>query len=191
MRRTRTQSVALFAAAAEAMRRITLNRDRDKKRLKRGGDFRRIDLEKAEIALDSNEEDGVYTTRSKTSVCSNCSFRVAVPHPGVHDAGRKAISQLGVAGSAQAVEKDWPLLQSGRLDRPFGLCTRSILGCGRIHIETWRDSIKCVVPPFPFGTALDVDSSSTGHSTESAVSRPSPFPTHRPSASLGPFSADE
>jgi RNA polymerase sigma factor (TIGR02999 family) len=39
------------------MRRITLNRARDKKRLKRGGDFRRIDLEQAEIALDSNEDD--------------------------------------------------------------------------------------------------------------------------------------
>src|SRR4029078_1721923 len=46
-----------FAAAAEAMRRITLNRARDKKRQKRGGDFRRIDLELAEIALDSNEDD--------------------------------------------------------------------------------------------------------------------------------------
>jgi RNA polymerase sigma factor (TIGR02999 family) len=46
-----------FAAAAEAMRRITLNRARDKKRLKRGGDLRRIDLEQAEIALDSNEDD--------------------------------------------------------------------------------------------------------------------------------------
>jgi hypothetical protein len=63
------------AAAAEAMRRITLNRARDKKRLKRGGDFRRIKLEQAAIALDSNEEDGVHTTRSKTSVGSNCSFR--------------------------------------------------------------------------------------------------------------------
>ena len=46
-----------FAAAAEAMRRITLNRARDKKRLKRGGDFRRIELELAEFALDSNEDD--------------------------------------------------------------------------------------------------------------------------------------
>ncbi len=46
-----------FAAAAEAMRRITLNRARDKKRLKRGGDLRRIDLEQAEIALDSNEDE--------------------------------------------------------------------------------------------------------------------------------------
>src|SRR5262245_61045765 len=33
-----------FAAAAEAMRRILLNRARDKKRIKRGGDRRRVDL---------------------------------------------------------------------------------------------------------------------------------------------------
>jgi RNA polymerase sigma factor (TIGR02999 family) len=46
-----------FAAAAEAMRRITIDRARDKKRLKRGGDFHRIDLEQAEIELDSNEDD--------------------------------------------------------------------------------------------------------------------------------------
>jgi RNA polymerase sigma factor (TIGR02999 family) len=45
-----------FAAAAEAMRRILLNRARDKKRLKRGGDRRRIDLDDIEIALDTPDE---------------------------------------------------------------------------------------------------------------------------------------
>src|SRR5438445_9899835 len=45
-----------FAAAAEAMRRILLNRARDKKRLKRGGDRRRMDFDQLEIALDSNDE---------------------------------------------------------------------------------------------------------------------------------------
>jgi RNA polymerase sigma factor (TIGR02999 family) len=45
-----------FAAAAEAMRRILLNRARDKKRLKRGGEFRRVDLHQIEIALDTNAE---------------------------------------------------------------------------------------------------------------------------------------
>lgn len=34
-----------FAAAAEAMRRILINRARDKQRLKRGGDRRRVDLD--------------------------------------------------------------------------------------------------------------------------------------------------
>ena len=45
-----------FAAAAEAMRRILLNRARDKKRVKRGGDRRRVDLDQLEIALETNDE---------------------------------------------------------------------------------------------------------------------------------------
>jgi RNA polymerase sigma factor (TIGR02999 family) len=45
-----------FAAAAEAMRRILLNRARDKKRFKRGGDRRRLDLDQVEIALDTSDE---------------------------------------------------------------------------------------------------------------------------------------
>ncbi len=45
-----------FAAAAEAMRRLLLNRARDKKRLKRGGERRRVDLDQIEIALDTNDE---------------------------------------------------------------------------------------------------------------------------------------
>lgn len=45
-----------FAAAAEAMRRILLNRARDKKRAKRGGERRRVDLDQIEIALDTSDE---------------------------------------------------------------------------------------------------------------------------------------
>jgi RNA polymerase sigma factor (TIGR02999 family) len=45
-----------FAAAAEAMRRILLNRARDKRRLKRGGGRQRIDLDRIEIALDTDPE---------------------------------------------------------------------------------------------------------------------------------------
>src|SRR5437660_2625155 len=45
-----------FAAAAEAMRRILLNRARDKKRIKRGGERRRVDLDQLEIALDTSDE---------------------------------------------------------------------------------------------------------------------------------------
>jgi RNA polymerase sigma factor (TIGR02999 family) len=44
-----------FAAAAEAMRRILLNRARDKQRLKRGGGRKRLDLDQIEIAQDSAE----------------------------------------------------------------------------------------------------------------------------------------
>ena len=46
-----------FAAAAEAMRRIMINRARDKKRLKRGGEYQRLDLEQVEIALDTPTEE--------------------------------------------------------------------------------------------------------------------------------------
>ncbi len=43
-----------FAAAVEAMRRILLNRARDKKRLKRGGGRRRVDLDQVQMALDTD-----------------------------------------------------------------------------------------------------------------------------------------
>jgi RNA polymerase sigma factor (TIGR02999 family) len=46
-----------FAAAAESMRRILLNRARDKKRQKRGGDRERIDLDQVVIALDAPAEE--------------------------------------------------------------------------------------------------------------------------------------
>ena len=46
-----------FSAAAEAMRRILINRARDKKRAKRGGECRRVDLDNIEIALDTEYEE--------------------------------------------------------------------------------------------------------------------------------------
>ena len=46
-----------FAAAAEAMRRILLNRARDRNRLKRGDGAQRIDLNQIEAAMDTPGED--------------------------------------------------------------------------------------------------------------------------------------
>ena len=46
-----------FAAAAEAMRRILIDRARDKRRLKRGGQHRRIELDEIEVALDTPPEE--------------------------------------------------------------------------------------------------------------------------------------
>lgn len=46
-----------FGAAAEAMRRILLNRARDKGRWKRGGQRHRVDLDKVELAVDAPNED--------------------------------------------------------------------------------------------------------------------------------------
>jgi RNA polymerase sigma factor (TIGR02999 family) len=46
-----------FAAAAEAMRRILINRARDKNRQKRGGAWKRVDLEKVAVVDDASDED--------------------------------------------------------------------------------------------------------------------------------------
>jgi len=46
-----------FGAAAEAMRRILLNRARDKGRLKREGQRHKVDLQTVELALDAPHED--------------------------------------------------------------------------------------------------------------------------------------
>jgi RNA polymerase sigma factor (TIGR02999 family) len=46
-----------FGAAAEAMRRILINRARDKNRLKRGGGRQRLDLDKVELALETDDEE--------------------------------------------------------------------------------------------------------------------------------------
>ena len=46
-----------FAAAAEAMRRILINRARDKKRLKHGGGRKRLDWNRLEVADDASDED--------------------------------------------------------------------------------------------------------------------------------------
>jgi RNA polymerase sigma factor (TIGR02999 family) len=46
-----------FAAASEAMRRILINRARDKQRLKRGGGRKRLDLNELTTATDAVDED--------------------------------------------------------------------------------------------------------------------------------------
>jgi len=46
-----------FAAAAEAMRRILLNRARDKGRAKRGGKFERVDLDQIELGVEDHVND--------------------------------------------------------------------------------------------------------------------------------------
>jgi RNA polymerase sigma factor (TIGR02999 family) len=46
-----------FAAAAEAMRRILLDRARDKRRLKRGGAWRRLRLDQIDLPIDEPPDD--------------------------------------------------------------------------------------------------------------------------------------
>lgn len=46
-----------FSAAAEAMRRILLNRARDKKRLKRGGGLQKVDFDNIQVAMDTPDDE--------------------------------------------------------------------------------------------------------------------------------------
>src|SRR5437016_3573664 len=46
-----------FAAAAEAMRRILMNQARDKKRQKRGGDWRRVNLDNLAVADNASDDE--------------------------------------------------------------------------------------------------------------------------------------
>ena len=55
-----------FAAAAEAMRRILIEKARYKQRNKRGGDRRRIDLEDATLAIEGPSEDVIAVDEALT-----------------------------------------------------------------------------------------------------------------------------
>jgi RNA polymerase sigma factor (TIGR02999 family) len=57
-----------FAAAAEAMRRILINRARDKKRAKRGGEHHRVNLDHIEIALDTDDEELIALDEALTQL---------------------------------------------------------------------------------------------------------------------------
>jgi RNA polymerase sigma factor (TIGR02999 family) len=59
-----------FAAAAEAMRRILLNRARDKKRLKRGGGRGRLNLDRIEIALDTSDDQLIALDEALTELAA-------------------------------------------------------------------------------------------------------------------------
>src|SRR5207249_3677836 len=45
-----------FAAAAEAMRRILVDKARSRRRHKRGGDLQRVDLDKVEVSIENPSE---------------------------------------------------------------------------------------------------------------------------------------
>jgi RNA polymerase sigma factor (TIGR02999 family) len=68
-----------FGAAAEAMRRILINRARDKNRQKRGGNRQRIDIEKIEFALDTPADDLLAIDEALTGLAKeneNCAALV-------------------------------------------------------------------------------------------------------------------
>ena len=66
-----------FAAAAEAMRRILVNRARDKNRLKRGGHLRQLEMDSIDLALETPNEqllaldEALERLADENEVCAN------------------------------------------------------------------------------------------------------------------------
>ena len=115
-----------FAAAAEAMRRILLNRARGKNRLKRGRGRRRIDLDKIEIALDTSDDQLIAldealvqlaTEDSKAAQLVNLRFFAGLTL-------KAAAKSLGVP--LRTVEREWAYARAwlfARLSRDAGTAT--------------------------------------------------------------------
>src|SRR4051812_31408347 len=96
-----------FAAAAEAMRRILINRARDKKRLKRGGGRQRIDLDRVELALETDDEDLIALDESLEKLEREDSFAAQLVKLRFF-AGltlKQAAESLGV--SERSAERQW------------------------------------------------------------------------------------
>jgi RNA polymerase sigma factor (TIGR02999 family) len=96
-----------FAAAAEAMRRILLNRARDRKRLKRGGDRQRIDLDQIELALDSNDDQLIALDEAleKLTAEDNVSAQLVKLRFFAGLTLREAAESLGIA--QRTAERQW------------------------------------------------------------------------------------
>jgi RNA polymerase sigma factor (TIGR02999 family) len=106
-----------FAAAAEAMRRIVINRARDKKRLKRGGNLRRVEFEDVEIALDSTDEDLVALDEALTELEAEDAVAAQVVKlrffAGLKH--RETAAALGI--SLRSAERQWAFAQAWLYDR--------------------------------------------------------------------------
>ena len=106
-----------FAAAAEAMRRIVINRARDKKRLKRGGNLRRVDFEDVEIVLDSTDEDLVALDEALVELEAEDAIAAQVVKlrffAGLKH--REVAAALGI--SLRSAERQWAFAQAWLYDR--------------------------------------------------------------------------
>ena len=67
-----------FASAAEAMRRILIDNARRKKRLKRGGDKKRVELDEAQFAIESPDIDIESLDKALTKLESQNQMHAAV-----------------------------------------------------------------------------------------------------------------
>jgi RNA polymerase sigma factor (TIGR02999 family) len=96
-----------FVAAAEAMRRILINRARDGKRLKRGQNHQRIDLSGIEIALSTSTDELLALDEAMQKLATRypeCAELVKVRFFGGLSLG-EASSALGV--SRRTADRNW------------------------------------------------------------------------------------
>ena len=85
-----------FAAAAEAMRRILVEKVRRKRRLKRGGDGRRVDLDNLEITVNGPSDDLVALDEALT--------KLAAQHPAMAELVKlRYFAGLTVSEAAQVL----------------------------------------------------------------------------------------
>ena len=115
-----------FAAAAEAMRRILLNRARGKNRLKRGRGRRRIDLDKIEIALDTSDDQLIALDEALAQLAAEDSKAAQLVNLRFF-AGltlKEAAKSLGVP--LRTAEREWAYARAwlfARLSRDAGTAT--------------------------------------------------------------------
>src|SRR5580658_5009692 len=96
-----------FVAAAEAMRRILINRARDGNRLKRGKDHRRIDLSGIEIALSTSTDELLALDEAMQKLAAQypeCAGLVQLRFFGGLSLG-EAASALGI--SRRTADRNW------------------------------------------------------------------------------------
>ncbi len=96
-----------FACAAEAMRRILVERARRKACIRRGGEFRRVDIEQIDVAVEDEPEavlfvhEALETLRAKDPVCAELiklRFFAGIPND-------EAAAMLGL--SERTAKRNW------------------------------------------------------------------------------------
>jgi RNA polymerase sigma factor (TIGR02999 family) len=106
-----------FAAAAEAMRRIVLNRARDKKRLKHGGDLRRIDLEQITLTFDANDDELIALDEAIDELEREDAIAAQVVKLRFFAGLKQREVAAAVGISLRSVERQWAFAQAWLYDR--------------------------------------------------------------------------
>jgi RNA polymerase sigma factor (TIGR02999 family) len=106
-----------YVAAAEAMRRIVLNRARDTKRLKRGGDLRRIDLEQIDLANDAKDDELIALAEALEDLEREDTIAAQVVKLRFFAGLKQREVAAAVGVSLRTVERQWAFAQAWLYDR--------------------------------------------------------------------------